>query len=180
MSWAVHPIIQLLGRAFWKIFPPAWQNREVLKLTEEELIAVALGIWLDYQHRYETFQGEMYLGLPGLATSFAPEDLPTDYLSFVSAAEDMPLNTIISHLGGMEGRNHKPMDFYLFQNESYQPMVIVHDSFGLPIRSKHKNWPNELALTSITSDSGLWHFVSSDSSQNWRGYISFLRQKLGP
>jgi len=33
VSWAVHPIIQLLGRAFWKIFPPAWQNREVLTIS---------------------------------------------------------------------------------------------------------------------------------------------------
>jgi len=142
--------------------------------SEGELVAVALAIWLDYQHRYETFQGKMYWHVPGPATSFAPEDLPTDYLAFVSAVKDMSFEEISFQLGGMQGRKRKPFDYYLFQNYSHQPLIIEHDRFGLPVRAKHASWPESLTIEPISSESGLWRFENSNSHENLSAYVDFL------
>jgi YD repeat-containing protein len=49
-----------------------------------DVYGVALAIWEDYQIKFETAQDHRIIGT--MASSFALEDLPTDYLSFYAAA----------------------------------------------------------------------------------------------
>lgn len=82
-------------------------------LSDPELIRVALGIFMDFQIRYEIFQGAdprcgPFKFIPG-CSSFSNEDLVSDYLGFLDSADaSFDFDSIIRDLGGGQGQKDKP------------------------------------------------------------------------
>jgi hypothetical protein len=85
------------GRFYYTSIPPG--------IPHDKLIGVALGIFLDYQIQFETVQGldprcYSLAGSLSHCSSFSNEDLPSDYLGFVSYAKNISFDSIITMLGG--------------------------------------------------------------------------------
>jgi hypothetical protein len=76
-------------------------------LSHDELVGVALAIYLDYDYGFETAQGfdprcwtaAGYVKQAGHCSSFSNEDLPSNYLGIISAG-GISFDTILLELGG--------------------------------------------------------------------------------
>ncbi|HXW00830.1 MAG TPA: hypothetical protein VEC93_20620, partial [Anaerolineae bacterium] len=53
------------------------------KVSSDDVVSVALGVYLDWSIRFEAWQGQLPRSLVGPFTPFSIEDLPTQYLGFV-------------------------------------------------------------------------------------------------
>lgn len=81
----------------------------------DKLIGVAFGIFADFQMQYEKAQGIdprcstylFYIREIGHCSSFSNEDLPSDYLGFVSQAKSMSYEQIIQILDPSGGEAHE-------------------------------------------------------------------------
>jgi RHS repeat-associated protein len=89
-------------------------------LEDDELNRVALGIFMDFQIRYETFQGidpRCYMPVIGdifpHCSSFSNEDLVSDYLGFVDYVDKgMNFESIVDTLGGGEADSSPPAGYH--------------------------------------------------------------------
>jgi RHS repeat-associated protein len=84
------------------------------KLDEHQIEGVALGVMRDYDFRFERWQGEFPIGL-GSGTSFAIEDLPSNYVGFITAVRKQGQATnvdvaklIIEYMGPVKWTNESP------------------------------------------------------------------------
>ena len=64
---------------------------------------VLLGVWLDFQQRFEYAQGLFPVG----SSSFSPEDLVSNYLGFYDGVTGVGASWIVAELGGGFGTNDK-------------------------------------------------------------------------
>jgi hypothetical protein len=87
-------------------------------------------------------------------TSFAVEDLPSDYLGFVMAARHLSPAQTFAYLGAVTGSNTQPTR--AVRNYAFSPLV---NGVQVP-------WPRELAITPIGSETGAWRFVGDWGSNN--------------
>ena len=133
-----------------------WVSGDV---TPDQVTGVALGIHMDFNTRFERWQGEW--GDP-THSSFAIEDLPSDYIGFYAAKTGMTYDRIFGdHLGGVEGRKEEPPRHV----KNYQFAPMVGDAAGNYVNVP---WPKALDITPIKSDSGCWRFTSAEQS-----YVKF-------
>jgi hypothetical protein len=144
-------------------------------LSQSMVDRVALAIYMDWSYRFEAWQGQPPRSLVGPMTSFAVEDLPTQYLGFVSAARDLSPALIFNcYLGGVEESEDAPPHLLLFEdydvepsaeppglprltNPTFKPMVETADGW------KNVEWPQLLQMEPIGSDSGLWRFAGDET-----------------
>jgi RHS repeat-associated protein len=89
------------------------------RLGENELNRVALGIFMDFQIRYEYFQGiDPRCYVPAIGdikhcSSFSNEDLVSDYLGFIDVVDKgMNFESIIDALGGGEASSSPPAGYH--------------------------------------------------------------------
>ena len=90
------------------------------RLEERELNQAALGIFMDFQIRYEDFQGidpRCYMPVIGdifpHCSSFSNEDLVSDYLGFIDYMDKgMNFEVIIDALGGGEADSSPPAGYH--------------------------------------------------------------------
>jgi hypothetical protein len=97
-------------------------NLPVEGLPQDKLVGVALGIFMDFQIGYEKAQGIdprcwsnlFYITALGHCSSFSNEDLPSDYLGFVSHVKPMPYEQIIRILdpSGGDARKDAPIEYW--------------------------------------------------------------------
>ncbi len=87
-----------------------------------KLEGVAFGIFVDFQIAYEKAQGKdprcytmlFYVGKLGHCSSFSNEDLPSDYLGFVSRVKSMLYEEIILMLDPSGGEAHATRSAWVF------------------------------------------------------------------
>ena len=78
-------------------------------LTQEDVLSTALGIYLDWSVRFEAWQGEPPRSIAAPRTSFAIEDLPSQYLGFFAAAHGLDCADVVACLlGPVEGSDDTP------------------------------------------------------------------------
>ena len=93
-------------------------------LTPEDLVGTALGIFIDFQVGYENAQGLdprcwsdlFYIDIKGYCSSFSNEDLPSDYLGFVSyskgrLSKEIPFDEIVNTFGGGKASEEAPLGY---------------------------------------------------------------------
>jgi len=142
-------------------------------IKEDEILGVALAVYMDWTDRFEGFEGEVFWGIPGLFTAFAIEDKPTHYLNFVAASKHMSIDEMLTSLGISRGTDQDPPRPFPWNvnNHSIHPMTPW---LGGLIGGPWRFWPEEVRMNSIGSESGLWQFRSDKTAQSWPRYINWL------
>jgi RHS repeat-associated protein len=126
--------------------------------TEEYINGVALGIYTDFEVRFEFWEGLIAPFTP-YTTMYAIEDLPSDYLGFAMAAKDLTLEQAFAHLepdsSKVTGTNTDPPRSWDNSQKNYWISPKVN---GVNV-----SWPQELAITPIGLGDGVtaWGFVGS-------------------
>ena len=129
---------------------------------EDDTISVALGIYMDWSRRFESWENTIMFSIGGIGTSFANEDLPTHYLSFVAAAKNMTQQEVIGILGPVTGTN-KPLPFSLSsKNFEFTPRIQNADG-----QWHNTSWPEELTITPLDNSPEIWDFHREVSSMNY-------------
>jgi RHS repeat-associated protein len=116
----------------------------------EDALGIAFGIYQDWGHRFEEWEGSFALGR-GNDTSFAIEDLPSHYIGFFIAATGLSREEAFAILGSVRGTSQEPTRNT--KNRTYNPWV---DDNSVP-------WPalvTSLMPTPIASGTNTWEFVS--------------------
>ncbi len=146
-------------------------------LSEDQITGIALGIYMDFEVAYETYQRRGGTGLTGRGGAFAPEDLPSDYIgawAFINgyALDDIPgileslgnVNTYRSPLGEKGGSlvlNYSPIwGVTIPRNNEFTPMAPQSTYFGLGVKWENVPWPQELQIAPIESSNTTWWQVS--------------------
>jgi hypothetical protein len=148
-------------------------------VAEEEVIGVALGIYMDWSVRFEAWQGELPRNVVGPFTPFSIEDLPTQYLGFFDEATDLDLEAVFAcYIGEVEAAEEPPHLWIVEEtpqpnqeidlpnverliNKGFQPMVLTNEGW------QRTQWPTPLHLVPIASSSNTWIF-ESDETWYWR------------
>lgn len=137
----------------------------------EEIVGVALGIYMDWSIRFEGWQGEIPRSLVGPFTSYSIEDLPSQYLGFFAAAKNLEMEQLFAcYLGHVEGSENPPhlqvvdeqtTDAIIelpaverLTNEGFQPMVWRGEAWQIV------NWPAALYLAPIPGSGQTWFFAA--------------------
>ena len=147
-----------------------WVSGEV---KPEQVHGIALAIQMDYERRWEFMQNRIpYLGTN---SSFASEDLPSDYLGFYLAtqgfdsANSRSLAVAFAQLGGYTHNDHASPLFGDLHNWDEgvtlygtptpdDPMFgLLRNYYFLPMNGSC--WPENMQINPIHSTSGLWKFV---------------------
>ncbi len=151
-------------------------------ISEDDFVGIALGIYMDFELSYESFQAGGGKGFLNRFSGFAPEDLPSNYIGFWAYAsgksyDEIPAilrslgevsvhNSILGDRGGSLVFNKTryqqidPLDagtsFYLSvpRNYSFDPMAPRVDGEG--VHWENVPWPEELQLTPIGSGKSTW------------------------
>ena len=151
-------------------------------ISEDDFVGIALGIYMDFELSYESFQVGGGKGFFNRFSGFAPEDLPSNYIGFWAYAsgksiDEIPAilrslgevsvhNSILGDRGGSLVFNRTryqqidPLDagtsFYLSvpRNYSFDPMAPRVDGEG--VHWENVPWPEELQLTPIGSGKSTW------------------------
>ncbi len=139
-------------------------NSSLDESLEDYIIRVSLGIYEDYQMRFEAWEGTRFSGFSMFVTGFAIEDLPSDYIGFLMAAKDMSQGEIFDRLGGVVPVDHPP--------RCLTGCVSVNASFNPLVNGKHVPWPEELNIVPIDAATGAWNHVSQSTNE------SFLMHEL--
>lgn len=142
-------------------------------LTEDEVVGVSLGIYMDWSRRFEAWQGRVPRSLVGPLTAFAIEDLPSHYLGFFAAAKGLEIAEIFHcYLGGVEVTDMAPPHVLLtgesepgeigvplkrLTNEKFVPLVLTEAGW------QHVPWPVRLRLLPVDESSGLWAFEQEET-----------------
>ncbi len=159
-------------------------------IPEAKLLGVALGIYYDWSHRFETWEGQPPQGFWGPFTAFALEDLPSHYVSFFASANDLPIAYVLAcYLGGVERTEIEPPRLswmvekdlpavegipvvQQIANRSFAPLIYTDEGWqNIP-------WPKHMRIASIGSSSGLWDFVE-DSGWYLHGRLTSDSGVLG-
>lgn len=118
-------------------------------LKPEDAEGVALAIYMHWSIGFEAWEGT----LPGGdATSFAIEDLPTHYLSFYMAANNLSREQAFALLGAFEGTEEDPTREV--KNYGFNPMV--QDEEG---NYNEGSWPEAMQITPIEDG---WEHIKWD------------------
>jgi hypothetical protein len=143
-------------------------------LSPEQINGVAFGIYLDWSVRFEMWQGQLPRSAVGPLTSFAIEDLPTQYVGFYAAAHDLDPKMIFTCvLGGVRGMDDGPPHLTFFDgyddpnsvaldqlrltNTKFVPLVLTKQGWhNVP-------WPEEMRMVPIKSSTGLWRFEDEET-----------------
>jgi hypothetical protein len=136
---------------------------------------VALGIYLDWSHRFEAWQDAPPRGLFGPFTAFAIEDLPSHYVGFFATAHELdPAYVLACYLGGMETTTQAPprlvapehlpgstssvdVPIQHLTNKTFTPLIWQQG------RWRNVPWPRSMRMEAISSSSGLWRFESDET-----------------
>ncbi|MCL6432394.1 MAG: hypothetical protein K6V36_16290, partial [Anaerolineae bacterium] len=141
-----------------------------------QIDAVALGIFEDYSKRFEVWQGRFLGGVQERmkASSFANEDLPSDYLGFYSVATNSDLNHILRHLGGYSIESRRlpkphtalgPLQVGDMRGKNYEFSPRVRTEGGW----ENVPWPEALRLPpGMPPDRGVWWCRGSWDIWPWR------------
>lgn len=140
------------------------------RVPEAQILATALGVYMDWSLRFESWQAHPPQGILGPLTPFAIEDLPSQYLGFFAQAHKMPIDAVFAcYLGDVSASEEGPPDIILsgypienegqleivhLQNKSFSPMIETSAGW------RHVNWPQEMLMTPATSHPNTWQFVS--------------------
>jgi len=143
------------------------------QLTADQVIGVALGVYMDWSWRFEAWQGEPPRSILAPFTSFAVEDLPSQYLGFYAQALEIPIDHILAcYLGEVTATVESPPHWVIqelsdeaatetglqrLQNSTFYPMVEVDGSWQI------MPWPAELRLTPVDSARNTWRFLVGET-----------------
>lgn len=142
-------------------------------VSEKELISVAQGIFLDWSIRFEEWQHELPHGLAAQFTSYSIEDLPSHYLSFFAAANQMDYSSVFAcYLGSVTTTDEAPPHLAVgdgadsnslpevakLQNRTFIPLVENEDGIWIHVR-----WPKSMRMTAVTAEENKWAFVSDET-----------------
>ena len=122
---------------------------------EDQMEGVFLAMYEDWSSRFEDWEGVAFL-LSGKATSFAVEDLPSQYLGAIAVMRNVTPHDLISrYLGGVTtSSDERPQGGG--KNDEFFPKVGGLDQM----------WPSELQVTPIV-DSSLWHAIGFNGRTLW-------------
>ena len=124
---------------------------------EDYIIQVSLGIFENFQSRFEMWEGTLF-SLMWELTGYAPEDLPSTYVAFTMEALDMTEEQAFAYLQPIYATGDPPRCWGFCDN---------HNREFTPLYSgKHVPWPDELTITPISTKTGAWRFLRSWSEQN--------------
>lgn len=139
-------------------------------LHPQDVVSAALGIYLDWSVRFESWEAGLPRGVVAPFTPFAVEDLPSQYLGFVAQAKKMSLETLFAcHLGSVVVLEEGPPDLLVvtetatagdlvairrLQNKTFTPIVPTSSGW------QRVNWPKPLQLRAISSSPTTWKFLS--------------------
>lgn len=130
----------------------------LMGLSDVELRRVGLGLWLDYQGRFEDWQTTHTAGL----SNRRPEDIPSTYLAYVDGVYDnLDYEMIVDIMGGTGPKSKiPPMKFndspYFFVGNGHYNATPVKYPNGLP-------YPNELWILPVWDFSaGYWEFFGEE------------------
>jgi len=113
--------------------------------SEKDAIEIALGIYMDWSHKFESWEKS----IGGTNTSYAIEDLPSHYIGFyIQAYARGDRRKVFAMLGGIEGTNEEPPRDV--KNQTFNPWV---DGASVP-------WPNAMVMQPIRSGISTWTFES--------------------
>ena len=148
-------------------------------ISPDQLMGVLLGIYMDFEIGYETLQGSRL----DFYSSFAPEDLPSDYIGFWAAVNGYPqdaLPFLLEELGnvspwengsllvGLDGLTpFAAMPTSIPRNHEFTPMapvvtitpliVVLGDSVDhIRIEWQNVPWPEKFQMTPIGSSEDTW------------------------
>ena len=131
-------------------------------LTDSQLAEVGLGIWLDFQVRYETWQAENYGPAGEISSSFHAEDIPSTYLAYVSVVTGKDYSTIINDFGGGTwSTTNKSPDV---ANPTMYFIVAGNDS-----KLRYAPYPSSLMITPLINNN-YWAFKTS-STPFWSAWM---------
>ena len=138
-------------------------------MTDKELREVGLGIWLDFQTQYETWQGQVY---PSFLSSFHREDIPSTYLAYVDIVmgNHQDYGSIVSALGGGSSSSYRwPWD-------SRDPNVENRTMFFMttsdsPPGYVYLSYPDALTINPAQNN-GYWAFKESTTTYPWGTYVN--------
>ncbi|MBE2199188.1 MAG: hypothetical protein IAE79_11290 [Anaerolinea sp.] len=138
-------------------------------VAEPDALRVALGVYLDWSRRFESWQGEPPRSIAGPLTSFAIEDLPSQYVGFFAAARGLSYAQVFGcYLGGMEtavadpphfdfaansAESHDLLKMTRLRNDTFTPLVQTEEGW------QHRPWPEGMQLTAVGSKPGTWYFL---------------------
>lgn len=138
-------------------------------VTNEDIYPVALGIYLDWSIRFEAWQAELPHSLFGPLTSYALEDLPSQYIGFYASSHNIPIEQVFAcYLGPVQGSEEGPPHFDIqpedeaggfpdvvrLQNKRFTPLVETEAGW------RPTKWPKNMQLTPTNSSPQTWRFVS--------------------
>jgi hypothetical protein len=113
-------------------------------LLEPDQKKVALGIFMDFQIRYEFFQGiDPRCYIPGLdaiiphCSYFSNEDLVSDYLGFSSYMMNMNFETVIQILGGGTASASPPGGYHPINTKFTSFRLLENDCGDIMIIQRH-------------------------------------------
>ncbi len=143
-------------------------------ISDDQIMGVLFGMYMDFEYGYETNQGQR----PDLFSSFAPEDLPSDYIGFWAAVNGYSIDAvpyILENLGNVTpypfggDMGQIVFDFWVEgqipysipRNYEFTPMSPqVNEGIG-PFSFTTMNWgnvawPSYLHVTPIRSSNNTW------------------------
>jgi hypothetical protein len=130
-------------------------------LSEDELTGGLYGIYTDFEHAYEEYQGDL-ISLDRLS-SFAPEDLPSDHVGFWAYMNGLGKNEIPQLLMDSLGEvSVKPgfgaVSLGLVKNHEFLPMIDKPVWVGRSYATQQINipWPAWLQIDSVPSGPNTW------------------------
>lgn len=149
------------------------------EVTQQNEMAVALGIYQDWSYRFEAWQGELPQRLAGFLSPFAVEDLPSHYVGFFAAAHDMEVHEVFAcYLPATVETEDSPPRFTTshavvatdedeeeenwlnhpqrLTNEQLRPMIFDKPGW------ENVPWPPELQMETIDSSTGLWALIDEE------------------
>jgi hypothetical protein len=135
------------------------------QVREDQITGVALGILADWSNRFEIWQGTFSFIPRVNRSSFAIEDLPSNFLGFYKELTGKSNREIVMEdLGGcITPPDSEPPDRWNWEfddakNYSMQPKVLNESGEWI-----YRQWPSHMQSlldSVITEDEGLWRFLS--------------------
>lgn len=127
--------------------------------TPEQAEGIALGIYQDWSVKFELWESSFW-GLLGTRSGFANEDLPSHYVGFYAEATGTSRAEVLMNLGAHGTSDvppHGMLPHAAYKNYSFTPRI--QNSQG---NWGNVPWPDEMTVTPIGSQTGLWSFQQQD------------------
>jgi RHS repeat-associated protein len=132
--------------------------------TPDDAIGIALGVYMDWSMKFELWQSSLFVF--GLDTAYAIEDLPSHYVAFYSEATGRPRAEVLVNLGAVATGDEPPRAWsWVLHWDNW--IEIKNFWFSPRVQDEVGNWcnvpwPDEMTMTPVDSDSGLWQFQRAD------------------